>query len=135
MAMLVLTAGISLASVRLSTPSEVSGGARTVRIAAKASKGAQRHHLLSERILRALKSHPKLAGVFRKANPKLVFRAASKAAHKGYQLWHRAVDDVIVNWIRSNPTAGKTEFINFLRKVYQSPSISAKIPNVLLWNL
>jgi hypothetical protein len=57
-----------------------------------------------------------LAGKFSRKDPRFIYRAANEAAHKGYQTWHRNLDDKIVNWIRKPENSRVTvqEFERFL---------------------
>ena len=135
MATLAISAGVNLAQATISMPAVAEGTEITTRLAAKAKAGAQSHHIFSDRIIRALNNHPILHGMFDRADPRLIFKAASKAAHNGYEYWHRSVDALIVKWIRDNPTKGKIEFLSYVRKIYQSHGICERIPKVFLWNV
>ncbi|MCX7747060.1 MAG: polymorphic toxin-type HINT domain-containing protein [Clostridia bacterium] len=99
--------------------------------AAEAATG-QIHHLLSNKIMRALNNHPTLKGLFDRENPLFKFRAASAEAHKGYQQWHRTVDNDIVEWLTNNADATAQEFKNFINSVYNRLEIKIRIPGVNL---
>jgi RHS repeat-associated protein len=90
----------------------------------------QFHHLLSNKIVRALSKHPVLKGLFDRDDPAWIFRALDEAAHKGYQKWHRELDDRVVKWLETNPEATREDFVKFINKIYQEPDISKRIPNV-----
>ncbi len=97
----------------------------------------QMHHLLSEKIARALAEHKTLKGVFDRKDARLVFQAKDKAAHWGYQTWHRELDDEVVKWLSDPKRAEATpeEFLKFLQELYQRPDIKARIPGVDLTDL
>ncbi len=90
------------------------------------------HHLLSKKILRALSRHPNLAGVYSRNDPRFIYQAATKEAHRGYQTWHREVDDIVVKWLEDNPKATPAKFERFLQGLYQRPDVAKRIPGVNL---
>ncbi|MDF2984707.1 MAG: hypothetical protein K0R50_217 [Eubacterium sp.] len=90
----------------------------------------QLHHILTNKTMKALDNHPTLKGKFNREDPIFKYRAADADAHKGYQQWHRDVDNKVVTWLQNNPQATVTQFKNFLNRLYQSQDISKRIPNV-----
>jgi len=52
---------------------------------------------------RAIDNHPILKGLFAKRDNRFVTQAVDGAAHRGYQRWHRDLDDEVVEWIQNNP--------------------------------
>ncbi|WP_242652500.1 RHS repeat-associated core domain-containing protein [Desulfofarcimen acetoxidans] len=101
----------------------------------KGIKGAgkatgQMHHILSNKTMKALNEHPTLKGVFKREDAAFKYRAQNADAHKGYQQWHRDVDNETVKWLQDNPAATSGQFKQFLNDLYQQPNISSKIPGV-----
>jgi len=92
----------------------------------------QIHHLFSKAIMNALQRHPTLSGLFNRENPLFKYPAANRDAHKGYQEWHRNVDNEVVQWLRSREDATIQEFTGLMMKIYQRPEISGRVPNVYL---
>jgi RHS repeat-associated protein len=105
----------------------------TVRTTSGAARGAaqatgQLHHAISRPIHRALQQHPVLRGTYQARDPRFVLRAADKAAHRGYQQWHRALDKEVVNWLRANEAATPAQFETYLRSLYQRPDLVQRFP-------
>lgn len=92
----------------------------------------QIHHLISEKISRALSQHPTLAAKLARADSRLQYRAANAASHRGYQAWHRAVDEEVVQWLQDpqNSKATSEDFVQFLQDLYHRPDIRERIPDV-----
>lgn len=90
----------------------------------------QLHHILSNKTMKALNEHPTLKGVFEREDAAFKNRAKDADAHKGYQQWHRDVDNATVDWLQNNPNATSQQFKDFLNGLYQQPNISSKIPGV-----
>jgi RHS repeat-associated protein len=91
----------------------------------------QWHHLLPNKVMRALGEHPLLSGVF-KRNDFLV-RARDLASHRGYQAWHRAYDDEVVRWLGdpANAEATQKEFLEFLLGIYGRPDMLERFPGAV----
>jgi RHS repeat-associated protein len=89
----------------------------------------QWHHVLSNRILRALEAHPTLHGLFDRND--LVVQALDEASHRGYQAWHRTYDRKVVKWLAENTEATREEFLKFLREIYARPEMRQRFPNAL----
>ena len=94
----------------------------------------QRHHLLSNRIMRTLNNHRSLRGVFNRSNPRYIYNALDDAAHRGYQKWHRQYDEIVVNWLQNHPSATPAQFNRYLHNLHQQPWLRSRIPNVNLLN-
>jgi hypothetical protein len=91
----------------------------------------QWHHMLPTKVMRALDEHRTLRGVFTRDD--LLVRASDLASHRGYQTWHRAYDDEIVEWL-ANPRhaeATQKEFLQFLLKIYSRPDILERFPGAV----
>jgi hypothetical protein len=88
----------------------------------------QLHHAISRPIHRALQEHRVLRGVYEARDPRFVLRAADEAAHRGYQQWHRALDQEVVEWLGRNPNATPAQFESYLRSVYQRPDLVQRFP-------
>lgn len=39
------------------------------------------------------------------------------------------VDDVVVEWIQSNPNKTPEDFLNYLRELYKRPDLAKRFPN------
>jgi len=90
----------------------------------------QLHHILSNKTMKALNEHHTLKGVFEREDAAFKYRAKDADAHKGYQQWHRDVDNTTVDWLQNNPNATPEQFKKFLNDLYQQPGVSSKIPGV-----
>lgn len=104
------------------------------KCATDAAKGSgelagQLHHAISTKVGRAVDNHPILKGLFEKRDPRFVTRASDGAAHRGYQRWHRDLDDEVVDWVERNPSKGGDEFLDYLRQLYQRPDLVKRFPN------
>lgn len=80
----------------------------------------QKHHILSKKIMRALEK-TSLKGSFNRNDS--VVQALYDISHKGYQKWHREIDNTIVKWLMNNPNATKTQFLNELYRLYNKKDI------------
>ncbi|MCY1018506.1 hypothetical protein [Pyxidicoccus sp. MSG2] len=136
--------GISLANVGQVTAVAVMGGTVVISLPATAiamvaqgmsggpaasSATGQLHHVISKRIAAELEDHSTLSGLYTARDPRFVTRAADKAAHNGYQKWHRDVDDEVIGWLRRYNNATPQEFEAFLRQIYSRPAMRARFPN------
>lgn len=92
----------------------------------------QKHHVLSNKIMRVLNSHPSLKGIYNRENSKFIYNAVDDAAHRGYQTWHRQYDAMVSKWLQSNPSATPAQFNEYLHNLYQQPWLNSRIPNVNL---
>ena len=106
--------------------------AKTKAVKAAVNAVGQFHHILSNKIVNALSKHPTLKGVFNREDPGWIFRALDKAAHKGYEKWHREYDAKVVKWLETNPEATREDFVKYINKLYQEPDLSQRIPNVIV---
>ena len=93
------------------------------------SPTGQTHHPISAKVGRALNNHPNLKGHFQPHDPRFTTRAIDGQSHRGYERWHRDLDDNIVRWIESNPNATPDDFLNNLRNIYKCPSMSERFPD------
>jgi len=89
----------------------------------------QWHHALSTRIMRALDEHEVLRGVFGRDD--IVVQAFDEASHRGYQAWHRAYDDEVIDWLAEHPDATREQFLRFLRDIYARPEMRQRFPDAL----
>lgn len=81
----------------------------------------QKHHPFSRKIVRAANDNPKLKGhVTRNSG---TVKALTADGHKGYQAWHRELDDNIVKWIGDNKTASLSDFTNYMNQLYSDSKI------------
>jgi len=90
----------------------------------------QLHHVISRKIFQALQRHPVLRNAYTARDPRLVTRAKDLASHRGYQTWHRALDEDVVRWIRNNIEATRTQFESYLKNLYKaSADLASRFPN------
>ena len=89
----------------------------------------QMHHGISKNIHKALEKHQNLKGVYKVRDDRFVTQAIDKDAHKGYQTWHRHLDDEIVRWIDRNQTATPKDFEAELVRRYGLSDLKAIFPN------
>ena len=81
----------------------------------------QKHHILSNPIMKELNSHETLKGLFDRNSS--VVRAMNKEAHNGYQTWHRTVDNTMVDWLKENILATPNEFWSQMKKLYNDKDV------------
>ncbi|MCP3140183.1 SitA5 family polymorphic toxin [Pyxidicoccus xibeiensis] len=105
----------------------VAGGAGAGQVTPAPS--GQLHHVISKRIAKRLEEHGTLRGHYTERDPRFVTRAANKAAHNGYQKWHRDVDEEVVDWLGTHGNATPKQFEAFLRELYSRPAMRARFPN------
>lgn len=91
----------------------------------------QLHHAISKRIARKLSEHRILKGRYTERDPRFATRAVDKAAHNGYQKWHRDVDDEVIEWLDRFGKATPEEFEAMLRGIYNRPDMRARFPDGL----
>ncbi|MBK7140496.1 MAG: RHS repeat protein [bacterium] len=93
----------------------------------KAGKG-QAHHVISKAIFNALSDHPRLKGLFKLRDSRMIAFAKDLASHRGYQDWHRALDKEIAEVILANRTMTFTQFLRYLTKRYSLPDLLKRFP-------
>ena len=86
----------------------------------------QFHHIFSNKIVNALNRHETLGGVFNRDD--FIVQGLDAASHKGYQAWHRAYDQEVVNWLTDNPRATPEQFLSYLRDLYKRTEIDKRFP-------
>lgn len=96
-----------------------------------ASATGELHHAISRPIWRALQNHRILVGRYVARDARFVARAADDLAHRGYQQWHRQIDDEVIQWLRGHADATADEFEAFLRGIYNRPEMRERFPRGL----
>lgn len=86
----------------------------------------QFHHIFSNKISNALNEHRTLSGVFNRDN--FIVQGLDAASHNGYQTWHRAYDQEVVNWLSDNPRATPEQFLTYMRDLYQRTEMDKSFP-------
>ncbi len=109
----------------------IAGGRLTQRFLRNRILSGQDHHGISKKIFDALEQAPGLAGVYRYRDPRFATRAINNAAHRGYQTWHRELDDEISSYIRQNQTMTSKFFERYLKGRYTRPDLRVRFPNGL----
>lgn len=88
----------------------------------------QVHHPVSRPIRDALNRDPNLAGPWSR-DPQLTTQAIDRAAHNGYEQWHRDLDRLVVGEIESGRFQTSEEFLRWLRERYMNdPDLASKFP-------
>jgi RHS repeat-associated protein len=100
-----------------------------VRKIGKLGDVGQLHHMLSNKIVRALGQHQTLRGLLSRND--LIVRATDTLSHKGYQTWHRLYDNEVVQWLSRHPNASHDDFLQFLREIYERPEMREAFPDAL----
>jgi hypothetical protein len=91
----------------------------------------QMHHAISKSIHKALEDHPGLKGHYKYRDERFVTQAIDETAHKGYQKWHRDLDDGIVKWIAADLKLTPAMFEAYLRRRYAASDLIMLFPNGL----
>ena len=91
----------------------------------------QWHHVLSNKIYTELGWHETLAGIFGRND--IMVQALDRESHNGYQTWHRLYDDAAVEWLQdsSNVSASPTQFVQYLRGVYERSDMQQRFPGAI----
>jgi hypothetical protein len=122
-------AGIALVLPVVSSAA-LKGGGRALRaVGDAAGASGQWHHILSAKVVRALGQHEVLRGALGRND--FLVQAVDVASHRGYQTWHRAYDDEVVEWLGTHTTATSKEFLQFLLEVYGRPEMRQRFPNAV----
>lgn len=102
-----------------------------LRKARRAKHGeVQNHHLISNPIVDAL-DRVGIDGLALRNRRSLQYSSAP-GQHIGYEKWHMAVDDEVVNFIGSTRNISEKSLLRFMHDLYQRPDIAKRIPNVNL---
>jgi hypothetical protein len=99
--------------------------------------GAQNHHLISNPIGDALQQVGLSAETVKalRDNPALQ-KMSIPGGHKGWETWHRAYDDYMVNYIQAKGPANfrVSEFFQEIETYYATGEAARRIPGVSLAN-
>jgi hypothetical protein len=124
---------VGLAEIRYLRFADEGGKALRLLFKVEDTVGAvgQWHHMLPTKVMRALEGHQTLHNIF-KRNDFLV-RASDLASHRGYQTWHRAYDDEVVEWLADpkNAEATQKEFLEFLLEIHSRPDMVERFPGAV----
>jgi len=116
-------------SGKSSAPPEETDAAGLGGIGATGECSGQLHHVISRPIFKELKKNPNLRSHYTERDPRFVARAADKAAHNGYQRWHRDLDTEVIEWLESYREATPHQFEAKLREIYNRPDMRARFPH------
>jgi hypothetical protein len=97
--------------------------------AGASSESGQLHHVISRPIAKELERHLILRGHYTERDPRFVTRAADKAAHNGYQQWHRDVEKEVIDWLKQYDQATPARFEAKLREIYSRPEMRTRFPD------
>lgn len=88
----------------------------------------QIHHPVSTKVHRQLQKNPGTKGHYKPRDPRITTQAVDEAAHRGYQKWHRDLDDEVVTWLQENPDATPRQFEDWLRRRYREDDLRWRFP-------
>ncbi len=91
----------------------------------------QMHHAISGKIHEALQNHKNLKGLYKYRDNRFVTQAIDEAAHKGYQTWHRKLDQQVADWINERPHITPKDFEAYLHNLYAEKRLMDIFPNGL----
>jgi RHS repeat-associated protein len=103
---------------------DAANDARKLKKGSKAAESIQEHHILSKKVQDALDRHPNLKGKFKRNDKGLT----TEGKQKGYERWHRDLDDEAADWLDRNPQATEEEFIEWLQERYNKPDLKERFP-------
>ncbi|NLX21660.1 MAG: RHS repeat-associated core domain-containing protein, partial [Phycisphaerae bacterium] len=106
-------------------------GHRRATSAAYDKATGQLHHAISKKVHKALEKHPTLKGKYEYRDSRFVTRAVDEEAHRGYQGWHRGIDDEVAEWVKTHRDATEATFERFLRAIYKRPEMRQRFPDGL----
>lgn len=89
------------------------------------------HHAISGKIHEALQNHKNLKGLYKYRDNRFVTQAIDEAAHKGYQTWHRKLDQQVADWINERPHITPKDFEAYLHNLYAEKRLMDIFPNGL----
>lgn len=87
------------------------------------TKTGQMHHVITRKVERQMALNPNLIGINRSD---YVVQAVDKAAHRGYQTWHREYDKQLLNFLADHRACTASEFKNFVNAIYRTPEMIAR---------
>ena len=108
---------------------ELETAGRTARSVQTANLTGQRHHILSTKVMSALRQHDTLSGLFERND--IITQALDKASHTGYQTWHRAYDSEVVDWLSRHSDATQAEFLQYSIEIYSRDDMSKRFPDAV----
>ena len=91
----------------------------------------QQHHPISNYVFNALERNPSLKGFYKVRDPRFVTQAKDLASHRGYQQWHRVLDQEVGGWIDASPGLTPAQFETHLKDLYLRPDLFKRFPNGL----
>jgi RHS repeat-associated protein len=89
----------------------------------------QMHHGISKKVHNALQRHPNLRDRYKARDSRFQTQGVDIEAHRGYQSWHRDLDEEVSDWVRSTPEATTQQFESYLIDRYSQPDLSDRFPN------
>ena len=88
----------------------------------------QQHHAISNPIYNALEKSPGLRSQYQPRDPRFFTQAKDLASHKGYQQWHRGLDQEVRRWVEKNPKATPAQFEKWLKQRYNKKDLRGRFP-------
>ncbi|MBK9262371.1 MAG: hypothetical protein IPM54_21535 [Polyangiaceae bacterium] len=90
------------------------------------------HHAISKEIHKVLQQHTTLKNVYKARDDRFVTQAVDKSAHRGYETWHRQMEEKVIDWLRRFDKATPAEFEAYLRDLYKTDkTLDWRFPNGL----
>jgi hypothetical protein len=90
--------------------------------------GIQKHHLVTEKMARAL-DELGLSGQFLRKQDSLQY-PSTPGGHVGYEDWHRNYDQHMLGFIETTPGLTEEALLKEIHRYYQSGEAAARIPDV-----
>ena len=92
----------------------------------------QVHHAISKKIHVELEKYPNLKGVYKYRDNRFVTQAIDKAAHNGYDSWHRSYERQVEAWLKKYDQATPAQFEAYLFDLYKTDQeLARRFPNGL----
>ncbi len=103
---------------------------RACTLGLRALRG-QWHHAISKRVWRSLQEHPNLRGKYQLRDSRFTTQAIDDDTHRGYQGWHRSLDEEISTAVKRHPEWTTQEFEAHPRARYLQPDLLSRFPTGL----
>ena len=92
----------------------------------------QVHHAISKKIHDELQKHAVLKDVYKARDNRFVTQAIDKAAHNGYDSWHRSYERQVEAWLKTYDQATPAQFEAYLFDLYKTDQeLARRFPNGL----
>jgi hypothetical protein len=99
---------------------------KLTREVAASLNGGQVHHLISGIVFDAIDQHPILKGKYKYRDSRFEVIAVNEEAHRGWEEWHRKVDEQVAAWLKRFQKATEAEFEAWLDWRYAQPDLQSR---------